>query len=123
MSEIIEKPWGYEEILEKNDKYVVKILHLNKGKRLSLQYHEVKTETLFLKDGRGMIEIHPNGLKKTLILLQPLQSVHIPAGQVHRMASFDTDDFELLEVSTPELDDVIRIEDDYGRIEVLEKSA
>lgn len=115
MPERIEKPWGYEEILEKNDRYVVKLLHLTKGHRLSLQYHEVKTETLFLYGGRGFIEIHPNSMKRTLILLNPLQSVHIPAGQIHRMEAFENEDFELLEVSTPELDDVVRIEDDYGR--------
>ena len=111
----IEKPWGYEQILEKNDKYVVKILHINKGQKLSLQYHERKTETLFLYKGLGYVVKWDRGGSKQEYMERPLQKVHIPKGWTHRIEASWNEDMEILEVSTTELDDVVRIEDDYGR--------
>jgi mannose-6-phosphate isomerase-like protein (cupin superfamily) len=111
LSSKIEKPWGWEEILEKNDKYVVKLLHVNAGQRLSLQYHGRKTETLFMFAGEGYVSTP----YESRFFDERLQKIHMPPGQMHRVAASATIDMELLEVSTPELDDVVRIEDDYGR--------
>jgi mannose-6-phosphate isomerase len=108
----VEKPWGYELIWARTDRYVGKILHVNAGHVLSSQYHNVKDETmlvlsgqLILRQGRG------NGLVERRFLAG--QSVHIPAGLVHQIeAVLDSD---VLEASTPELDDLVRLSDRYGR--------
>lgn len=114
---IITKPWGYEKILEKNNHYVVKILHIKKGHKLSLQYHERKTETLFLYKGKGHVVKWNRGGSKYEYMETPLQKVHIPRGWVHRIEAIE--DLEILEVSTIELDDVVRMEDDYGRAQPI----
>lgn len=109
--ERIEKPWGYELIWAKTDKYVGKILHINPGQKLSLQYHERKSETIYVSD--GILELH---LQNEIIYLQKHQTFHIDPNTIHRFACPDgIQSVELVEVSTPELDDVIRIQDDYGR--------
>ena len=117
MNSRIEKPWGWEEILEQNDKYVVKLLHVNAGQRLSLQLHKNKTETLFLYRGVGHITKFDKGGSQYNFMAHFLQKVHIPKGWTHRIEASRMEDVEFLEVSTPELDDVVRIEDDYGRTE------
>lgn len=110
-----EKPWGYEILWAKTDKYVGKIIKINNGKRLSLQYHENKTETVFVKN--GVLEIIlKNGEDLYSQTLLEGESYHIPSKTVHRFCCGKECDFvELIEVSTPELDDVVRLEDDYGR--------
>lgn len=113
----VEKPWGYEIIWAKTDKYVGKILKIHPACKLSLQYHEKKTETIYVN--QGILELHlvdSNTKETKIVRLFKSQSYHIPAGTIHRFASpIDGDGVELIEVSTPELDDVVRLQDDYGR--------
>lgn len=109
----IPKPWGYELIFAHTSRYVGKILHINKGETLSLQYHEMKEETLFVVEGELRLTIESDGDRRELPLRKG-QSFHIPPRLIHRMqAVVDTD---VAEVSTPELDDVVRLEDRYGRV-------
>lgn len=111
MIEKIDKPWGYEIIWAKTDKYVGKVLYINSGQKLSLQYHEKKTETIYVNE--GFLELH---LQDQILTLHKGQSFHIEPNIVHRFACPNYSEYvELVEVSTPELDDVVRIQDDYGR--------
>ena len=108
----VPKPWGYELIFAKTARYVGKILHVAKGECLSLQYHEIKDETLYVLGGEIKLTIEYGGDRRELAL-RTGESFHIPPGLIHRMeALVDTD---VAEVSTPELDDVIRLDDRYGR--------
>ena len=118
MSEIpkrVEKPWGYELWWARTDRYVGKILHVKKGESLSLQYHNVKDETILLQSGRLLFETRPTGEEGELrkIEMKPGDVFHITPGTLHRMTGLE--DCDILEVSTPELDDVVRLEDRYGR--------
>jgi len=108
----VEKPWGYELIWAETEHYVGKILHVQEGEQLSLQYHEVKDETLFLSTGQLELEL---GDADELVaqVMNPGDAVHIAPGTVHRMRAISTCD--VFEVSTPHLDDVVRVEDRYGR--------
>jgi mannose-6-phosphate isomerase len=109
----VPKPWGYELIFAKTDRYVGKILHINKGESLSLQYHEMKEETLYVVDGELRLTIEHDGDRRELPLRKG-EAFHIPPRLIHRMlAVADTD---VAEVSTTELDDVVRLEDRYGRV-------
>ena len=110
----IEKPWGYELIWAETDEYVGKILHVTAGEALSLQYHEIKDETLFLL--RGSLLLQAGELDEELIDHRMLegQRFHVSSRTVQRM--LDETDCDILEVSTPYLDDVVRLEDRYGRI-------
>ena len=103
-----EKPWGHEELLVRGS-YVLKRLFVRGGQRLSLQYHERKVETLVVASGE--VEILLDGV---LGRYSPGDVVHVPAGAVHRIGAAEGG-VELLEASTPELEDVVRLEDDYGR--------
>ncbi len=108
----VPKPWGYELIFAKTGRYVGKILHIAKGECLSLQYHEMKEETLYVVGGELKLTIEYDGDRRELAL-RAGQAFHIPPRLIHRMeAVVDTD---VAEVSTPELDDVVRLEDRYGR--------
>ena len=109
----IEKPWGYELIWAQTDKYVGKILHINEGCSLSLQYHKIKDETVMVQSGTLTLELETDGIRSGHKLQQG-QSCHIPTGTIHRMSAFDGN-VVVVEVSTPELDDVVRLEDNYGR--------
>ena len=113
MTERVEKPWGYEIIWAKTDRYVGKILHIEAGHALSLQYHEVKEETIRLNSGKLVLEVEEDGQPRRTIELAPGDSFHIRPRTIHRMIAKETCD--VLEVSTPELDDVVRLEDRYGR--------
>ncbi len=108
----IEKPWGYEIHWAKTDRYVGKVLHVTAGHALSLQYHNKKDETMYLYAGRMLLEIERNGelVKREM---GPGDSVYIAPTTVHRITAIE--DCDVLEVSTPELDDVVRLEDRYGR--------
>ena len=108
----VEKPWGYELHWAVTDRYVGKVIHVNKGHALSLQYHEVKDETIHLWSGRLLFEIEEDG-RLTGREMAPGESVHITPGTRHRMTALE--DSDILEASTPELDDVVRLEDRYGR--------
>lgn len=108
----VPKPWGYELIFAHTDRYVGKILHINRGETLSLQYHETKEETLFVVTGELKLTIESNGDRRELPLRKG-EAFHIPPRLIHRMeAIVDTD---VAEVSTPEIHDVVRLEDRYGR--------
>ena len=110
---IIEKPWGNEEIFAETADYVGKILFIRAGEALSLQYHEIKDETLRVLEGQ--LEL-VSGKDVEHLESQVLDSgtvFHIPPGTLHRMVA--TTDCRLLEVSTNHLDDVVRLEDRYGR--------
>jgi mannose-6-phosphate isomerase len=108
----VDKPWGYELHWAKTSRYVGKIIHVNAGHALSLQYHNEKDETIYLSSGRLLFEIQEgDGLRKREML--PGEAVHITPGTVHRMTAIE--DSDIFEVSTPELHDVVRLEDRYGR--------
>ena len=108
----VEKPWGYELHWAKTARYVGKLIHVNEGHALSLQYHNQKDETIFLWSGQLLFEI---GDEKNLTKreMAPGDAVHITPGTVHRMTAIS--DCDIFEVSTPELHDVVRLEDRYGR--------
>lgn len=113
----VEKPWGYEIIWAKTDKYVGKVLHINEGEALSLQYHNHKDETILVKSGRIKVEYYWNyedRTKMAVVNMCPGDVFHIQPGLCHRMIALQ--DADVIEVSTPELDDVVRIEDRYGRV-------
>jgi len=112
-SRVVEKPWGREEVYAETDRYVGKILIIREGQSLSLQYHERKDETIRLLEGRLELELGPNGDALDLYRLAPGDVVRIRPNTVHRMRA--TSECRVLEVSTPELDDVVRIHDLYGR--------
>ncbi len=109
----VDKPWGYELIFAHTDRYAGKILHVDAGQALSLQYHERKDETLYLLEGDYELIVEENG-EMVRHQIRPGQSYHIPAGTRHRMVA-GAEGCDILEVSTPELDDVVRLEDRYGR--------
>jgi mannose-6-phosphate isomerase-like protein (cupin superfamily) len=110
----VEKPWGYELHWAKTDRYVGKVLHVTAGHALSLQYHNVKDETIYLYSGRMLFEIEREGVL-TRQEMRPGDSVHVAPKTVHRTPAIE--DCDILEVSTPALDDVVRLEDRYGRVE------
>jgi mannose-6-phosphate isomerase len=114
MSEVtrVEKPWGYELHWAKTDRYVGKVIHINKGHALSLQYHNLKDETVYVFSGKLLFEIEENG-KLVSREMQPGEAAHVTPTTVHRMTALE--DTDVLEASTPELHDVVRIEDRYGR--------
>ena len=109
----VEKPWGHEIIWAHTDRYVGKILFVKAGERLSLQYHEQKDETVYVLSGKMLFEVGPKDGEREDIIMKGGQSYHITPFTVHRMVAIE--DTEILEASTPELDDVVRLEDSYGR--------
>ena len=109
----IDKPWGYELWWAVTDKYVGKILSIDKGHKLSLQYHEQKDETLYVQQGELILEIQAeNGQMESKNFL-PGDSVRIKPYTKHRLQALK--DSRVVEVSTPDLEDIVRIDDDYGR--------
>jgi mannose-6-phosphate isomerase len=108
----VDKPWGYELVWARTDRYVGKILHVKKGHVLSLQYHNFKDETMHVLRGELILRTQPaNDLEARPF--KAGESVHIPAKLVHQIeAVVDTD---VLEASTAELDDLVRLQDRYGR--------
>jgi len=111
--ERVDKPWGYELIWARTDRYVGKILHIAAGEALSLQYHRRKDETLYVLSGSLELALGESEGALTTQVLAPGDRVHIWPGRLHRLAA--KSDCEVLEVSTPELDDVVRLADRYGR--------
>jgi quercetin dioxygenase-like cupin family protein len=108
----VDKPWGYELHWAVTDRYVGKLIHVAKGHALSLQYHNQKDETIYLASGKLLFEMEVNGtLEKRE--MAPGEAVHITPKTVHRMTAIE--DSDIFEVSTPELQDVVRLEDRYGR--------
>lgn len=109
----VDKPWGYEIIWAETDAYVGKILHIDAGHALSLQYHEVKDETIYLHAGEMLLVIGPETEALEERRMVAGDRVRIRPGTVHRMVAVS--DCDVLEASTPHLDDVVRLEDRYGR--------
>jgi mannose-6-phosphate isomerase-like protein (cupin superfamily) len=108
-----DKPWGYELLWARTRSYAAKILHIKEGHKLSLQYHQRKEETMLLYSGRMLLVLEDDRGELREIYVEPGESHHIPAGRRHRMIALK--DCEVFEVSTNDLDDVVRIEDAYGR--------
>jgi quercetin dioxygenase-like cupin family protein len=108
----VDKPWGHELIWAETARYVGKVLHINAGQRLSRQYHEKKEENFLVQAGQMDLEIGQGDAIRTL-RMNALDSYHCLPRTVHRMIAVT--DVDVVEVSTPELDDVVRLEDAYGR--------
>ena len=107
----IDKPWGHELIWAHTKNYIGKLLVINPGHKLSKQYHEIKEETIYVMDGTLVLEV-PEGK----LILKPGAFYHITPGTVHRFCA-PSEGCKLMEISTPHLDDVIRLEDEYGRVQ------
>ena len=105
-----EKPWGYERLLVYTPYYCMKELFIRAGRRTSFQYHKRKIETIYVVSGIGEIELYQHKLTFPLI---ENSFFHIPHGRYHRLIAGE--DLTLVEASTSELEDIVRVEDDYGR--------
>lgn len=108
----VPKPWGHETIWARTGDYVGKILHINAGEALSVQYHNVKDETVYLLSGQLIYRIW-DGDRPQDVDLKIGDAYHVTPGTIHQMEAVT--DCDILEVSTPHLDDVVRLEDRYGR--------
>ena len=109
----VDKPWGHELIWAHTDRYVGKILVIETGRRLSLQRHEIKDETILVRSGRLRLFLEDDDGVVREAELGPGDHRRVPTGRVHRYEAIER--CEIVEVSTPELDDVVRLEDDFGR--------
>ncbi|MDD5190701.1 MAG: hypothetical protein PHE50_06645 [Dehalococcoidales bacterium] len=109
----VEKPWGYELIFSHTDKYAGKVLFIKKGCKLSLQYHLHKDESMYIQSGQLIVRLGTNEKEMTALTLKTGDCVRIEPLKRHRLEAVE--DTILFEVSTPELDDVQRLADDYGR--------
>jgi mannose-6-phosphate isomerase len=109
----VDKPWGHELIWAVTDRYVGKVLVIEAGKRLSLQLHEIKDESILVTSGRLRLYLEDDAGVVQIEELGAGDYRHVPTGRIHRYEAIERT--ELMEVSTPELDDVVRIEDDFGR--------
>ena len=110
---VVPKPWGEELIWAHTDRYVGKVIVINAGARLSLQRHLVKDESILVIAGRLRLTLEDESGEIRVEELGPGEHRHVPTGRIHRYEAIERT--ELVEVSTPELDDVIRLEDDFGR--------
>jgi mannose-6-phosphate isomerase len=113
MSRTVDKPWGNELIWAETSRYVSKILHIKKGQSLSLQYHKQKDETVMVLSGKLAFEFYREGESPQVVELGPRQPFHVTPLLRHRMTALE--DTDVVEVSTTELDDVVRLQDQYGR--------
>ena len=109
----VDKPWGYELRWAITDRYAGKVLHVNKGEALSLQFHERKDEHQYVIRGAVDVELGVEGGELTTRRMQAGDTLHITPGTRHRITAVE--DTDIVEVSTPELDDVVRLADRYGR--------
>ena len=109
----VDKPWGYELIWAEAPAYVGKILHIDAGESLSLQYHEIKDETIHMLKGSIRFQSGTSASDLEEVTLGPGESVRIAPYTIHRMEALS--ECDILEVSTPHLDDLVRLEDRYGR--------
>jgi len=109
----VPKPWGHELIWALTDRYCGKVLVIEAGKRLSLQKHVAKDESIYVLSGRLLLYLEDDGGDVRQVELGPGEARHVPTGRIHRYEALERT--ELFEVSTPELDDVVRLSDDYGR--------
>jgi mannose-6-phosphate isomerase len=110
----VEKPWGWELIWALTDAYCGKLLFVRAGEALSLQYHETKDESWYVQEGRAELELsRVGGDGREALTIGPGDCYRFPPGTVHRLRALE--DTLVIEVSTPHLDDVVRLEDAYGR--------
>jgi mannose-6-phosphate isomerase len=109
----VEKPWGWELVWAETEDYVGKLLFVRAGQALSLQYHEVKDESWLVQQGRASLELGEVGGELETVEIGPDDAFRYRPGTVHRVAAIE--DTLIVEVSTPHLDDVVRLEDRYGR--------
>ena len=109
----VPKPWGYELIWAETDRYAGKLIAIEAGQRLSLQLHERKEESIYVLAGRLRLHLEDGAGEMQFVDLGAGDHAHVPAHRRHRFEALER--VELIEVSTPELDDVIRLEDDFGR--------
>ena len=110
----VDKPWGHEVIWADTELYVGKILHVNAGEALSLQYHREKDETLYVLSGYVRLEAGPSPEDLEAVELRAGDAMRLRPGTVHRMEALE--DSDVLEASTPHLEDLVRLDDRYGRI-------
>jgi mannose-6-phosphate isomerase-like protein (cupin superfamily) len=108
----VNKPWGYEVVWAETERYVGKILHIDAGQKLSRQYHVKKDETFLVESGEMDLEVG-DASDRRVIRMKAHDSFHCTPRTIHRMVAVT--DVDVIEVSTPELDDVVRLEDAYGR--------
>lgn len=109
----VTKPWGREEWVVVTDRYAMKIIDIRKGARTSLQYHKRKHEYFYVDGGLLRLELEDDNGRMAAHTLKPGDGIEIKPGRKHRAAAVE--DLRIIEVSTPELDDVVRVEDDYNR--------
>jgi len=109
----VEKPWGWELVWAETEAYVGKLLFVRAGQSLSLQYHEVKDEAWLVQEGRASLELGRVGEPLETVEIGPGDAFRYRPGTVHRVTAIE--DLLVIEVSTPHLDDVVRLEDRYGR--------
>jgi mannose-6-phosphate isomerase-like protein (cupin superfamily) len=111
----VPKPWGHETIWARSERYVGKILHISAGQELSVQYHNRKDETVYLLSGEIIYRVQKDGNDDVLddVKLKVGESFRITPGTIHQMVAVT--DCDVLEVSTPEVDDIVRLSDKYGR--------
>lgn len=109
----VDKPWGYELVFAATERYCGKLIFVKAGEQLSLQFHRAKDETIYVHSGRAEFQIGNPGGPLDIEVVGPGRAFHLAPGTVHRIRALE--DTLLLEVSTPELEDVVRLEDRYGR--------
>lgn len=112
--QIIQKPWGEEMWITSNEHYVFRILHIKKGASVSLQYHRKKVETLYIEKGSAEYTIQRPGELRQVCLIRAGDILEHQPYEIHREKALE--DMKIIEISTPEIDDIIRLEDEYGRI-------
>jgi len=110
----VDKPWGHELLWASTDRYVGKILHINAGHLLSLQYHELKHESIYVLSGRMIFRYRDAQGALADRVMGPGEAQQVPTGLVHQFEAIE--DTDVLEASTPHLDDVVRLQDRYGRV-------
>ena len=109
----VEKPWGYEHIWAETDRYAGKLIAIEKGQRLSLQLHERKEESIYVLSGLLRLHLEDDAGAMQFVDLGPGDHAYVPVRRRHRFEALER--VELIEVSTADLDDVVRLEDDFGR--------
>jgi mannose-6-phosphate isomerase len=109
----VDKPWGWELVWAEADEYVGKLLFVRAGESLSLQYHEVKDESWLVREGRARLELGEVGGELEVLEIAPGEAYRFRPRTVHRVTAIE--DTLVIEVSTPQLTDVVRLEDKYGR--------
>lgn len=110
----IKKPWGRELIISKTENYVMKVLEIDPGKRMSLQYHKEKEETIFVISENPMV-LWTSDNDDDFRIIKKGEFFHVFPGDIHRFGATDKHSCTIVECSTTELEDIVRIKDDYGR--------